>query len=880
MGPIRWFFTVPLRLRSIFRRNQVERELADELRFHLEQLTDRYRARGLDDAAARLAARREMGGIEGYKEECRDTRRVGLLEDLAADVRMAGRRLARTPTFTVVALLTLALGIGATTTIFTVVDSVLLRSLAYHDPDQLHVVDGTHAPASIIAWQAENRSFDGMAGAEWWTATRTGGERGEEIEALRVSANLFPLLGVPPLLGRWLSAADDVPGRNRVIVLGYRAWQQRFAGAADVIGRTVVLDGAAHTIVGVMPASFRFAPYWATRAEFWAPLALGGRAADRTGSSLRVFGRLKPNVSVGQAAVDLVAIERRVNPEDDKVADRIRVVPLLDLVVGDVRGQLTMLLGAVVMVLLVACGNVAHLQLIRAGAREREHAVQAALGAGRGRLIRQSLLESAVIAGAGSLLGLGLAVAALRLLVAVGPSRIPRLDEIAMSGRVFAFTALITSLVAALAGVGPALVTSRAGAALVLKEGRGTSESVRRRRVRGLLVVTEFAMAMILLVGAGLLLRSFAALLRADPGFDPRGVVTLAVSVKGTPLAEPGRRAPFFHEALESLRGLPGVTAAAAINHLPIHGDNWNFSYVTEERAGQRESERSRALFRIITPGYFRALGTPLVAGRDLSDADLATGAQVVIVNEEMAEREWPGGDPIGHRITVDDRDWFTVIGVAKRIKQGPWTEATKAEMYFPYGEAAPGATGLREMLSPAYLTVVLRSAQAPDALARAAAALIATRDRGVVIADVITLDAVLAGELAVPRFYLLLLALFAGVALVLAAVGIYGVISYSVNRQTREIGLRLAMGATRGGSIARVLREGTALAGLGTLAGLVGSVLLTKRLGSLLYRVAPLDPATLIAVAALLLVVATLASLVPAIAAATVDPMKALRAE
>jgi putative ABC transport system permease protein len=888
-----WVYTIPLRLRSIFRRASIEQELDEELRFHIERQIEEYVARGVPVDEARTLALRAMGGIERRKDECRDTRGVAWLDELRRDSRHALRLLRRTPSFTAVAALTLALGVGASTAIFTVVNGVLLRPLPYHEPGRLVMLAGgqTVAAGTFLDWKAEARSFERMAAAEYWQPNLTGGERPEEITAIRVGADLLPMLGVRPILGRNFLAEEEHAGREHVLVLGYGIWRRRFGADPGVVGRRIMVDGVPHTIVGVMPRGFQFVPLWDADAELAAPLVLDDRRIDRRGSSLRAFARLRPGVTLGEARAELATVAARLAREyPDEAGQTVTPVPLRDAVVGWVRPALLILLAAVACVLLIACANVAHLQLVRAAAREREFAVRAALGGSQGRLVRQSLMESAVLSGAGALLGLGFAYGGVGLILALAPAdQLPRLDSVTVDARVLAFALGTTVLAAVLFGFAPALAASRRDVHEALRDGaRAMGDSPRRRRVRAALVVSEFAMALVLLATAGLVVRSFASLRAVDGGYDVRQVVTMRVSLKGTPAAASAeRRAAFFRALAQKVAALPQVEAVGLTNHLPLHGDHWHFPYAVEGAPRPRPDERAFASFRVVMPGYFRAMRIPILAGRDFARADETARAHVVVINETLARHAWPNDSPLGRRLTVDDPaagpDWFTVVGVVKEVRQGSWSEGHSQEMYFPcLPGPAEGTLPLRlaNFLSPVYMTLVVRTPVPPPAAAAAVENIVRASERDAPVSDVITMEQAVAEQFAQPRFYLLVFAAFAGVALVLAVVGVYGVISYSVARRTREIGLRVALGASPRGPFQLVVGQGMRLTALGIALGLSAALAVTRYLRSVLFEVQPTDPVTLAAAAAVLAATALAACSVPAWRATKVDPMVALRTD
>jgi putative ABC transport system permease protein len=637
-----------------------------------------------------------------------------------------------------------------------------------------------------------------------------------------------------------------------------------------------------------MPRDFKFAPYWATKAELWAPLVLDGRRDDRSGSSLRVFARLRSGVQVTRARNEMSALAAQLAKAYPGTDQGVTVVPLHEKVVGAVRPRLMILFAAVGLVLLIACANVAHLQLVRATARQKEIAVRSALGASGGRIIRQSLTESAILSAAGAAAGIALAYVAVPILAALSPPDIPRLETIRIDADVFLFMTAITLVAAMVSGIAPALKISRGDLNDTLKEAtRGSAESFRTNRMRSLLVASEFALALVLLVGAGLILRSFFALLSVDAGFDPRDVLSMQLSLKGTRQAEPDRRAGFFRELVDRVEALPGVESASAINHLPLHGDNWYLSFSVEGRPLVPPGERSRMLFRVVLPGYFRTMRIPVQSGRDFSDQDQGEAARSVIINEYMARFHWPGESPIGKRVSVDDParrpDWFTIVGVVKNVRQAEWTEADAEEMYFPYremhGQGSSEAIGDR-LLNPTHMTLVIRTPLGAAGLTSAVESIVRSLDSDVPVSDVITMRQAIGEQISEPRFYVLLLGAFASIAVTLAAVGIYGVLSYAVARRTHEIGIRLALGAGQAEVFRLVVAQGMRLASLGGAAGLAAAFVVTPFLRRLMFGVQPTDPTSFVLVTILLAAVALTACWIPARRASRVDPMIALRTE
>jgi putative ABC transport system permease protein len=876
------------RLRALFAPAETERELDEEMHSHIERDVERHVAAGMSPGEARLAAHRAFGNMPALQEQARDAFGTRFVLDVAADVRYAARVLRRSPAFTTVSLLTLALGLGANTAIFTVVNAVLFRPLDYRDPARLVTFDGTIAAGTFLDLRAQLKTLDRLGAAEFWTPTLTGRDAPEQILALHISADILPMLGVRPALGRVPRPEEEHAGRERVVVLSHGSWERRFAADSGALGRTLTLDGNTYTIVGVMPRSFQFAPYWATAAEMWAPLMLDARTADRDGSSLRLFARLTNGATTQVAQADLNAVSARLGTQYPGKGPTVHVVSLHEMVVGGVRTPLLILLGAVALVFLIACANVSHLQLMRAAARARESAVRVALGASRARLVRQSMVESTLLAITGAALALGVAWAGVHVLVGLAPPSVPRVTEIGLDGSVFAFLFVASLAASIIVGVGPALRASGVKTGDALKEGgRGASDGPRRRFMRGALVTSEFGMALVLLVAAALLIRSFVALERVDNGFDPRNALTMNVSLDGTSHREHAQRGPFFRELLARVSALPGVEAIAAINHLPIAGDNWHFPFTVEGRPLAGATGAPKALFRVVQPGYFAATRIPLLNGRDFSPDDQTNRAHVAIVNETMARRHWPGESAIGGRISVDDpakrADWFTIVGVAKDATQARLSDATEEEMYFPFmldPNRRDDTAALISFLDPSNMMLFIRAKGAPAALEKPVQAIVRSMDRDAAVAGVATMDAVMASQFTTPTFYLLLLGSFAGVAVVLAAVGVYGVISYAAAARTREMGVRIALGAVTLEPFRLIAAEGMRLAAIGGALGLVAAFALTRHLRALLFGVQPTDPSMFALATLVLAAVALVACYIPARRAGKVDPVIALRSE
>ena len=804
------------------------------------------------------------------------------------DLRYCLRSLIKSPGFTAIALVTLALGIGANTAIFTVVNAVLLRALPYADPDRLvvllHEGRSTNNAANFLDWKRDNHVFENMGAAEAWSPNLTGVDRPEQIVGLHVTSDIFPVLGVKPILGRTFSPEEDRIGHDHELVLSYGFWQRRLGGARDVIGRTVEFNAEPYTIVGVMPAAFRFAPFWATRAEVWAPLPLN--PADRVADSKRIFARLKPGVSMSQAQAEMAGITARLETQFPGTNKGVVVTSLKQLVVGDLRPALLVLLGAVGFVLLIACANIAHMLLARASAREREIAVRTALGASRARMMRQFLAESALLAVAGGSLGMVTAMWGLRALLAWAPDDITRFGSISLDGRVLMF-ALTVSLISGIAfGLAPALQSAAVNLTTSLKEGsRGAGVGRRSNRVRNLLVASEFALALVLLAGAGLMIRTFAALTAIDPGLNPHHVLTMVVSVAGAKDIAAQDRSSFYQASLEQIQALPGVESASAINHLPLAGDDWDLSFFVEGRPIPRRGEGPQATYRVVLPGYFHTMNIALVRGRDFSKNDNQNTQRVVIVNQFLAKRYWPGQDAVGKRISIGldpdgtpSRDWLTIVGVIQNVVRKDWTAPAAEEVYLPFLQSRGYTTNASAFSK--YLSFVVRTAGDANTQTAAVENAIRSLDKTVTISEVETMDDIIADANAQPRFYLYLLTAFAAVALVLAAVGIFGVMSHSVSRRTHEMAVRMALGARQGEVLRLVLGESMLLAATGGVVGVVVALALTPMMKTLLYGVRGSDPLTFAGVAVVLSIVALLAGYIPARRATMVDPIVALRYE
>ena len=801
------------------------------------------------------------------------------------DLRYACRIFVREPGFTLLAVLALALGIGTATAIFTVVDSVLLRPLPYREPDRLVVAlrgataNGPVSPADYLDFRRDAQSFVKLGAAQAWGGSLMGAERPEVVSGLAMSPDMFELLGVPPMLGRTFVDGDDQPGRERIVVLGHGLWQRRFGGDAAVIGRPVSIDGRPYVVVGVMPPSFRFAPFWSTRAEMWVPLALSHRLDDRSGRSLRLFARLKDDVTVSQAQAEMTAIAARLErmyPQTNTGVD-ITIRPLLDKVVSGIRGTLVALMAMVTFVLLIACANVANTLLARASGRQREIGVRVAIGASQGRVVRQMLTESLVLAAAGQLAGVFLAYWGVNWLLALlPPGSLPRQQEVAFDVRVFALASLATLAAGVLTGLVPALQAARTNIAGAFQDGgKSATETAGRKRIRGLLVAAEVTLAVVLLVGAGLMGRTMLKLARIDPGFDVEHLAVATVSLAGTPHAAADARHPAFLRVRERLASLPGVTSVSAINHLPLAGDMWNLGYTIEGRPVPAPGEGWSAIYRIVQPGYFSTMRLPLLGGRDITDQDGPAAPHVAIVNKAMADRRWPGESPIGRRIFLPGMSQvaepITVVGVAANSRQHDWTSAPDDEVYLAFAQRSRefGLTSI---------TFLLRTSVEPETVAASVPREIGLLDRGIAVAGQTTMTAVVADELWRERLTAELMAVFGVIALGLAAIGVYAVVAYSVARRTREFGVRIALGATRASVVRLALLDAMRPVAAGALGGLIAAIAASRAIETLLFGVSALDPIALGGAVSALMFVGVMAAWIPARRASRLDPMTALR--
>ncbi|HEY4903145.1 MAG TPA: ABC transporter permease [Candidatus Sulfotelmatobacter sp.] len=813
------------------------------------------------------------------------------MSGLMQDFRYALRQLRKSPGFTAVAVITLALGIGMNTAIFSVVNGVLLRPLGFKDANQLvrvwHVPPPKSFPgmttfavsaANYLDWEKQNQVFERMAILSYRNFDLTGGDKPEQVDAITVSSDFFATLGVQPMLGRVLSPDENQPGRSHVVVLSHRFWQEHFGANPDIVGHNINLDGSSYLVAGVMPPTFRFPDL----AQMWTPMAWTDQERSVRGEHhYMVVARLKPGVQLKQAQAEMNTISARLQqayPEDDKGWGAV-VVPLHDDLVADVRPALLVLLGAVAFILLIACVNVANLALAKTFSRQKEIAIRAALGATSARVLRQILTETVLLALAGGALGLAYAHFAVRLIVAFLADKLPHSIDIGLDSQVLVFTAAISVVTGIVAGVLPAWRLTRRDVNEALKQGLGrTDADSSGHRTRSILVVSEVALSLMLLIGAGLMIRSFQRLRAVNPGFDSRGVLTMTAMVSRAKFSTPAQQISFFERVLERARTLPGVESAGVIDDIPLDNQGSHQPVAIEGRPPVPMSEQPEVDVRLISAGYMSVMRIPIVRGRDFNDSDVAGRPAAVLISESMARQFWPGEDPLGKRLTLTFSPDAVreVVGVVGDVKlDGLDQTRPNATLYSSLDQvSSAGGWGSFPM------TLVVRSTSSPTGMISAVSNAVHEVDREIPLRDIFAMDDLVSNSLSQQRFNMLLLGAFAGLALLLAAVGIYSVLSYSVRRSVREIGIRLALGARVGDVLRAVVFEGMKPTLIGVALGMVGALALGRVLSSMIYRVRPADPVTFLAVALLLAAVALLASLIPAYRATKVDPLVALRYE
>ena len=883
----------PPDVRRVFRLGLFRRAAAavdEEFAFHLDMRTSELIEQGLEPEAARAEARRQFGDLDEARTFCkrtderreRQTMRTELLDGLTQDVSFALRTLRRAPAFTIIAALTLAIGIGANTAIFSVVRGILLRPLPFPDPSRLVMVRSTYggtisvnSPANVADLRALNHSFTSMAVIDGRSAVLTGSGDPEQIAGYVVGGDFFRILGVKAIQGTTAFAPEDTAWQGtKSVLVNETLWRNRFGSNPALVGSMLTLDNERYKVIGIVPTKSA----WPTKAMLWFPFTYDPAELEKSRGAvyLETVARLKPGATLESASADVKGIASRLAqqyPEMDAHLGAV-VIPMHEYLTGKLRLPLLVLLGGVAFVLLIACANVANLLLVRGVAREGELALRTALGAGRSRLVRQLVTESLVLSLVGGAIGLLLAIAGTKLLLASAPKNIPRLDAIHVDGAVLAFTLAITFLTGVLFGLMPARQMLNPDISSTLRENGRGGQRAGKHRARRVLVVAEVALSVMLLAGAGLLIRSFTRLMNVDPGFRTDHLLSFALSLPEAKYKEPERQASFINAVMERVHALPGVQSAGAGQGLPLTGYGFSLTFSVAGRPPLRPSEEPDAELRVVTPDYLTTLGIRITRGRGFSKLDDAGAPRVLLITEEAARKFFPNEDPLGKHIILGwTRDSVKlegdIVGVTSDVKQSSLAVATRPQMWIPFAQWPVGV-----------MTVVIHSTREPQSVIADARQAIRELDPDLAIAHVMTLDDVVAESVSQPRFYMTLLSAFAVVAIVLASIGIYGVIAYLVGQRSREIGIRIALGASPSRVMRMVVSEGVAMVAVGIGIGVVGAVALTQLMRALLFNTKSTDPMTYLLVTLVLAAVAMLASSVPALRAANVDPALAMRAE
>jgi putative ABC transport system permease protein len=884
-----WKRVLSARLRGLLRRAEVERDIDEELRFHVEEETEANVRRGMSREEARREALKSFGSVIRVKEAARDVRGGGMAETLIRDLRYGARSLAKRPGFTAVAVLTLAVGVGANTAIFSVVNAVLLRPLQYPNAERLAAVEelsekGTRVqvtPANFLDWRAQNTVFEQLAAIFERTSNLSTGGEAERIELAMTSANFFEVFGVRPLHGRFFLPEEENAGHEPVVVISHALWQRRFGGDPSVVGRGVTLDGQSYTVVGVAPPGFQYPD----QTEAWlppfqrvpTPSAQMNIERARGFGFLSAVGLLRPGVTVERAHEEMTVITARLRQQYPQTNNNRfnRVVPLRKFLVGGSGTALLLLMGAVALVLLIACANVANLLLARAASRQKEIAVRIALGATRLRLVGQLLVESVLLALVGGAAGLLLGWWGVELLRGLLPVDFPRAQGIAVDLRVLAFTALVSLATGVVFGLAPALQATNLDVSESLKESaRGSGGGSRRARLRSALVVAEVALSLVLLVGAGLLFRSLLSLQAVELGFRPQHILTFRLAPSGPNFQEDAQFSAFFRQVAERVGALPGVESVGVINTLPlVKGPTAAFR--VEGRPEEPIDRWPPINYRSVSPEYFRTVNTPVLRGRALDARDDASAPLALVVNQTLARQNFPGEDPVGKRINMGGTRpdgqpyWFEIVGVVADARSLDLDAEPSAEIYTSYLQDPFGS-----------MSYVVRTSAEPSGLVAAVREAVRHVDRNVPPAEFREMEQIVGEAAAEPRFRSLLLGVFGATALLLAAAGIYGVMAYSVAQRTHEIGVRMALGAQRGDVFRLIMGQGARLILAGVACGLAAALALTRLMEGLLYGVSATDPPTYAGIALFLILVAALACYLPARRATRVDPLVALRYE
>ena len=895
-------------MKRVFRisaiRSDPPRDVGDEIRFHLEMRTGEFIEKGMSPAEARRAAEAAFGSVHEVEEECRRLRvgrdrqrdRRETVRSILQDVRFAARTLRKRPGFALAAIITLALGIGANTAIFSVINGVLLQPLPYAQGEDLvylrqpippaNVPSAGFSPLEVAAYREQTPSLAGVVEYHSMPFILLGTDEGHRVVTGVVSANFFDIVGLRPHLGRTFRPGEDEAGAEPVLVLSYRYWQREFGGDSSIVGRTFEMNDRVHTVVGVLPP----VPQFPNENDVYMPVSsCPFRMAEPTRTlwnrrMLTAFARLAPGVSLTQAQTELETVASRLHGEQPAAYQRaggggpagftITATPLKEELIGGARPTLLVLVGTAGFVLLIACANVANLMLAQVTRRERELAVRTALGAGRGRLVRQMITESTLLAVVGGLVGVIMARLGLSLLTAFAARFTPRAAEIALDGWVLLFALVVSVLTGVVFGTIPATPIGR-NVVGSLKEGAGGSGGLRGQRIRRVLVVAQVAVAFTLLIGAGLMLRSVIALQQVNPGYDPERVLTAFIDLNWSKYTTPAQVRDFYDRLLGELGRDPGVISVAASLAVPLDSSGpFLISFEIEGRADDPDNQQPlRGDYRSVSPGYFTALGIPTVRGRTFTEQDHAEAEPVIVVSQATAEKFWPNQDPIGQRVrprnATTQLPWRTVIGVVGNVRQHGLDQAPTDEIYTAFAQAPA---------RPA--TVAIRTRGEPGSISRRLQDAVRAIDPRQPVVNIRTLTDLRGQALASPRLTTTLLAIFAGLALVITATGLAGVIAFTVSQRTREIGIRMALGAAQGTVLSMILRQGLSLVIIGLAVGVVGALVLTRFMSDLLFGVAPTDPLTFVAVAAVLLGVAVIACIVPARRATTIDPLLALRTD
>jgi putative ABC transport system permease protein len=866
-------------VRNLARRRDVERELAAEVRSYVEILTDKNMQEGMDEREARRRAMVQLGGVEQVREEVRAARMGHFLETRWQDFRFAFRSLRKAPVFSVTVAMVLALGIGSTALMFTIVNSVFLKGPPFPEADRLVMLwqdlpqekRVNFSTREFTVWRDQSQLFENFAAMTGTGFTITGGSEPELALGQQVTPSFFPALGLKPILGRTFLETEGKNGQDRVVMLSHAFWKTKFGMQSDVLGKSLVMNGKSYSIVGVLPENFDFpSPLY----KLWVPAALDAPLFQDNLDAhfLRVIGRLKPHVTLEQLKAETDVLGRHVNPAGDDTVRRFYPMTLEERMFGDLRQPLLILFSAVVFLLLIACANVANLMLARASSRRSEMAIRAAMGASRPRLIAQLLTEAALLAAIGGLLGIGLAAWGLDALRAFAAENVQELLHAQIDGWALAFVLGVVVLSGILFGLGPAFAASRTDLQEALKGAARASSSAGAERTRRALVVAEVALACVLLVGCALMLRSFVALIHADPGFQAENVVITDTVLAQENYPEAERMVRFYRESLAAVRALPGVESAAVVTHLPFGHNSWGNSYEVEGQPAP-PGVQLNAQIRPVSFAYFATLRIPLKEGRDFDEHDNETAPGVTIVNEVFAKRFWPNESPLGKRIRYS-KEWLSIVGVCGSIKHSSLEAEPDAEIYVPYPQTSSGAL----TFVGRKLNFVIRS-NAPGTVASGARTAIHSLDPGLVV-KVNTMESLIADSVAQPRFRTWLIAIFSVFALTLACLGIYGVIAYLVTQRYKEIGIRMALGATRTNILQLILGRTFKLTAIGIVAGLIVAFFLSRFLSSILFGITTHDPITFVLVPLCLVAIALLAGYLPARRATRVDPVRSLRYE